>query len=254
MATMTSKNVKAQTMRSAKKLAAAKAKAQAKAQAKAKKEADKIVEAERKKAAKAEAKAIKSVKKLGFKVGKQAAKKAAKVLATKNKIIAAIVKKNDSRTDGGSLYMDNINTSWSVEDLRQVLKSLSLSIKANKAANAWKKKVAAKEAKQRKKWLAKIDAQNYGIQFDRENSSIETLKKICKEIPKCKAADKKLDKQLAKAEQQLVAQREKAQKKIDAKATKAVETLEKKLDSLMKWCGNNDVPMEDVIAMLKVKM
>ena len=241
--TMTSKNVKAQTMRSAKKLAAAKAKAEAKAKKKA---------AAAK--AKAEAKAIKSVKKLGFKVGKQAAKKAVKVLATKNKIIAAIVKKNDSRTDGSSLYMGNINTSWSVEELRKVLKTLPLAIKANKAATAWKKKVAAKEAKQRKKWLAKIDAQNYRIQFDRENSSIETLKKICKEIPKCKAADKKLDKQLAKAEQQLVAQREKAQKKIDAKATKAVETLEKKLDSLMKWCGNNDVPMEDVIAMLKVKM
>ena len=98
-----------------------------------KKKADKIVEAERKKAAKAEAKAIKSIKKLGFKVGKQAAKKARKVLATKNKIIAAIVKKNDSRTDGGSLYMGNINTSWSVENLRQVLKTLPLVIKANKA-------------------------------------------------------------------------------------------------------------------------
>ena len=117
-----------------------------------------------------------------------------------------------------------------------------------------KAKAIAKEVKQRKKWLAKIDAQNYGIQFDRENSSIETLKKICKEIPKCKAADKKLDKQLAKAHKQLVAQREKAQKKIDAKATKVVETLEKRLDSLMKWCGNNDVPMADVIEMIKVKM
>ncbi len=251
---MTSKNVKAQTMRSAKKLAAAKAKAEAKA----KKKADKIVEAERKKAAKAEAKAIKSVKKLGFKVGKQAAKKAAKVLATKNKIIAAIVKINDSRTDGPGLYMGNIDTSLSLECLREVLKGLPFIIKTNKAEAKKVAKAKAKETKQRKKWLAKIDAQNYAIQFDRENSSIETLKKICKEIPKCKAADKKLDKQLAKAEQQLVAQREKAQKKIDAKAAKkaekVVETLEKKLDSLMKWCGTNDVPMEDVIAMLKIKM
>ena len=219
-----------------------------------KKKADKIVEAERKKAAKAEAKAIKSIKKLGFKVGKQAAKKARKVLATKNKIIAAIVKKNDSRTDGGSLYMGNINTSWSVENLRQVLKTLPLVIKANKAEAKKIAKAIAKEAKQRKKWLAKIDAQNYGIQFDREKSSIETLKKICKDIPSLKAADKKLDKQLAKEE----AQREKAQKKLEAKAAKkaekVVEALEKRVDSLIKWCGNNDVPMDDVIAMLKLKL
>tara|TARA_X000000950_G_scaffold95154_1_gene119914 strand:+ start:6620 stop:7594 length:975 start_codon:yes stop_codon:yes gene_type:complete len=89
----------------------------------------------------------KAAKKLALKAAKQAAKKAAKVLATKKKIIAAIVKKNDSRTDGGSLYMGNINTTLSVEDLREVLKTLPLVIKANKA----QAKKAAKEAKAKAK-------------------------------------------------------------------------------------------------------
>tara|TARA_B100000519_G_C14258666_1_gene446423 strand:- start:13 stop:1077 length:1065 start_codon:yes stop_codon:yes gene_type:complete len=119
-----------------KKLAAKAAKAEAKALAKAEKEL----------AAK-HAKESKAAKKLALKVGKQAAKKAAKVLATKKKIIAAIVKKNDSRTDGGSLYMGNINTTLSVEDLREVLKTLPLVIKANKA----QAKKAAKEAKAKAK-------------------------------------------------------------------------------------------------------
>jgi hypothetical protein len=58
--------------------------------------------------------------------------KQAKELATKGKLIAAIVKKNSSRTDG-SLHMGNIDTSLSVKDLRLILKTLPLLIKANKA-------------------------------------------------------------------------------------------------------------------------
>ena len=95
-------------------------------------------------------KEAKAAKKLALKVAKQAAKQAAKVLATKKKIIAAIVKKNDSRTDG-SMYMGNINTTLSVEDLREVLKTLPLVSKANKA----QAKKAAKEAKAQAKKAAK---------------------------------------------------------------------------------------------------
>jgi|UniRef100_A0A6C0AKZ0 hypothetical protein len=92
---------------------------------------------------KVKVKEAKAAKKLELKVAKQAAK----VLATKKKIIATIVKKNDSRTDGGSLYMDNINTTLSVEDLREVLKMLPLLTKANKT----QAKKAAKEAKAKAK-------------------------------------------------------------------------------------------------------
>jgi len=116
-----------------------------------------------------------------------------------------------------------------------------------------KAKAISKEAAQRKKWLEKIDAQNYGIQFDRENSSIETLKRICREIPKCKAADKKLAKKDTK-EAELRKKREARSIKVERKASKTVEELEKKLDKLIKWCGNNDVPMDDAIAMLKLKL
>lgn len=96
---------------------------------------------------KVKVKEAKAAKKLELKVAKQAAKKAAKVLATKKKIIAAIVKKNDSRTDSGSLYMGNINTTLSVEDLREVLKMLPLLTKVNKE----QAKKAAKEAKAKAK-------------------------------------------------------------------------------------------------------
>ncbi|MAR49533.1 MAG: hypothetical protein CML42_00230 [Rhodobacteraceae bacterium] len=102
-------------------------------------------------------KEAKAAKKLALKVAKQAAKQAAKVLATKKKIIAAIVKKNDSRTDG-SMYMGNINTTLSVEDLREVLKTLPLVIKANKAQAkkaAKEAKAKAKEAKAKAKKAAK---------------------------------------------------------------------------------------------------
>jgi len=87
-------------------------------------------------------------------------KAAAKEFATKRKLITAIEKKNDARTDG-SLYMGNIDESLTIKQLRDVLKSIPAIIKANKAeakdvAKA-AKKAAQVEAKAAKKMQKKAD-------------------------------------------------------------------------------------------------
>tara|TARA_R110002012_G_scaffold76198_1_gene192371 strand:- start:2483 stop:4132 length:1650 start_codon:yes stop_codon:yes gene_type:complete len=96
---------------------------------------------------------------------KKSADKDAKELAKKEKIIASIKKKNDARKDGGYLCMKNINTAWSIEELKEILKTIPAIVKANKTQHkadkaaakelAKKEKAAAKELAKKEKAAAK---------------------------------------------------------------------------------------------------
>jgi hypothetical protein len=188
-------------------------------------------------------KAIKTAKKLAVKASKQAAKVAAKRAKVEKAKAKAIAKVEKTKA-------------------KAIAKEAAKNIAKVEKAKA---KAIAKEAVQRKKWLAKIDAQNYGIQFDRENYSIKTLKKICRDIPSLKIADKKLDKQLDKQRAKVEKAKAKAiakeaakniakVEKAKAKADKIIATLENKSLGFIKWCVANDVSIEDAIKMVQASM
>lgn len=167
-----------------------------------KKNAEKIRRKEINKAKKAEKKYFKEMKNNYLKVAKKAAKVAAKKIAKAEKTEAkkiANIKKAKAK------------------DAAKELKRLE--------------KKAAKLQAQRKKWLEKIDAQNYGIQFDRENYSIEMLKKICRDIPSLKMADKKLA-------------------KLDAKEAKERAKMVKKLREVDDWCKKGGIRISDLMKIL----
>ena len=85
---------------------------------------------------------------------KKSADKDAKELAKKEKIIASIKKKNDARKDGGYLCMKNINTAWSIEELKEILKKIPAIVRANKTQHK-ADKAAAKELAKKEKAAAK---------------------------------------------------------------------------------------------------
>ena len=134
-------------------------------------------------------------------------------------------------------------------------------VKAEKA----KAKAIAKEAEKRKKLLAKIDAKRYGIQFDREGSSIEYLKKILKDIPSLIAADKEYDRRTKKEEKERAKKAAKA-KKAKAKAIAKERTLKrvkqlklgkkltKKTLALLKWAQDNGFTMDDIVNELELQL
>ena len=134
-------------------------------------------------------------------------------------------------------------------------------VKAEKA----KAKAIAKEAEQRKKLLAKIDAKRYGIQFDREGSSIEYLKKILKDIPSLIAADKEYDRRTKKEEKERAkkaAKAEKAKAKAIAKERtlkrvqqlKLSKKLAKKTIALLKWAQDNGFTRDDIVNELELQV
>ena len=94
-------------------------------------------------------------------------------------------------------------------------------------------KQAAKQAAARAKILKKIDDTGYGIVFERETSSIEYLKKIYKDIPELRRADKELTRRLAR-EAKLVAKQAKVALKKANKAKKKLEAERKKIEALKK--------------------
>tara|TARA_B100001142_G_C14340077_1_gene657493 strand:+ start:2038 stop:2985 length:948 start_codon:yes stop_codon:yes gene_type:complete len=134
-------------------------------------------------------------------------------------------------------------------------------VKAEKA----QAKAIAKEAEKRKKLLAKIDAKRYGIQFDREGSSIEYLKKILKDIPSLIAADKEYDRRTKKEKKERAKKAAKAEK-AKAKAIAKERTLKRvkqlKLDNklakktlaLLKWAQDNNFTKDDIVNELELQV
>ena len=114
---------------------------------------------------------------------------------------------------------------------KEVLRTVRLIFKAHEKREKNAVKAAAKEAKQRETLLKKIDAQNYRIQFDREGASIETLRRINREIPNCKRADAKLDKE-------------------NAARAKTIETLKKQIRAA-NWAIERGLSLQEFVVALQ---
>ena len=139
-----------------------------------------------------------------------------------------------------------------LKDLKPALKSRRERIRVNKEA--------AKLAAKRAAILKKIDDTGYGIVFDR-TLSIEYFKKILKDIPELKRADKEYDRRVAR---EAKAALKKAKKEAKRKERKRIESLKKTNDwiqatkhgktvvlKMMKTMESDGYTINDLIAELE---
>ena len=135
-----------------------------------------------------------------------------------------------------------------LKDLKPALKFRREKIRAKKEldkcvalifrSDEKRKAKAAKLAAKRAAILKKIDDTGYGIVFDRTQST-EYLKKILKDIPELRRADKEYDMRMAR------------EAKAAAVVKKMSANLKKKSLTLLKWAEKNGFTLKDIVAELK---
>ena len=128
-----------------------------------------------------------------------------------------------------------------LKDLKPALKLRRERIRVNKES--------AKLAAKRAAILKKIDDTGYGIVFDR-TLSIEYLKKILKDIPELKRADKELDRRMAREAKAALKKAKKEAKKKE-KERKRIESLKKTNDWIQATKHAKTVVRREILEMLK---
>ena len=128
-----------------------------------------------------------------------------------------------------------------LKDLKPALKLRRERIRVKKAAD----KLAAKRAA----ILKKIDDTGYGIVFDR-TLSIEYFKKILKDIPELRRADKELDRRMAR-EAKAALKKAKKEAKRKEKERKRIESLKKTNDWIQATKHGKTVVKRDMLKMVK---
>ena len=128
-----------------------------------------------------------------------------------------------------------------LKDLKPALKLRRERIRVNKAA--------AKLAAKRAAILKKIDDTGYGIVFDR-TLSIEYFKKILKDIPELKRADKEYDRRVAR-EAKAALKKAKKEAKRKEKERKRIEALKKTNAWIQATKHAKTVVRREILEMLK---
>ena len=112
-----------------------------------------------------------------------------------------------------------------------------------------RKAKAAKLAAKRAAILKKIDDTGYGIVFDR-TLSIEYFKKILKDIPELRRADKELDRRMAR-EAKAALKKAKKEAKRKEKERKRIESLKKTNDWIQATKHGKTVVKRNMLKMMK---
>ena len=128
-----------------------------------------------------------------------------------------------------------------LKDLKPALKLRRERIRVNKAA--------AKLAAKRAAILKKIDDTGYGIVFDR-TLSIEYFKKILKDIPELKRADKEYDRRVAR-EAKAALKKAKKEAKRKEKERKRIESLKKTNAWIQATKHGKTLVKREILEMLK---
>tara|TARA_B110000003_G_scaffold141268_1_gene142763 strand:+ start:1453 stop:2052 length:600 start_codon:yes stop_codon:yes gene_type:complete len=128
---------------------------------------------------------------------------------------------------------------------KELDKCVALIFKSDEKRKAKAAKLAAKRAA----ILKKIDDTGYGIVFDR-TLSIEYFKKILKDIPELKRADKEYDRRVAR-EAKAALKKAKKEAKRKEKERKRIESLKKTNDWIQATKHGKTVVKRDMLKMMK---